>query len=61
MMQGVQDFGGFGSMGKQMSSTFKTNDFTSADLKTFNKSPWDFKDPVVSMRATAGKSRGLFG
>lgn len=61
MMQGVQGFGGFESMGKQMSSTFKTNDFTSADLKTFNKSPWDYKDPVVSMRATAGKSRGLFG
>ena len=61
MMKGVQGFGGFESMGKQMSNTFKTNDFTSADLKTFNKSPWDFKDPVVSMRATAGKSRGLFG
>ena len=58
---GVQGIGGFESMGKQMSNTFKTNDFTSADLKTFNKSPWDFKDPVVSMRATAGKSKGLFG
>ena len=58
---GVQDMGGFESMGKQMSNTFKTNDFTSADLKTFNKSPWEFKDPVASMSATAGKSKGLFG
>ena len=58
---GVQDMGGFESMGKQMANTFKTNDFTSADLKTFNKSPWEFKDPVASMSATAGKSKGLFG
>ena len=61
IMKGVQSFGGFESMGKQMASTFKTNDFTSADLKTFNNSPWDFKDPVASMSATAGKSGGLFG
>ena len=58
---GVQDMGGFESMGKQMSGAFRTNDFTSADLKTFNKSPWEFKDPVASMSATAGKSKGLFG
>ena len=58
---GVQDMGGFESMGKQMFGAFKTNDFTSADLKTFNKSPWEFKDPVASMSATAGKSKGLFG
>ena len=58
---GVQDMGGFESMGKQMAGAFRTNDFTSADLETFNKSPWEFEDPVGSMRATAGRSKGLFG